>query len=431
MKKINRYNNALVSLFIATAGFMGCNEEVTKLEFDKDYPTLPEVIPPGDEYVKDGEKCMNVFYLIPQELDTIFDWHRRLSGITLNMQEYIRENYVHAGLGDKTFNLYKNKASKDFIKIHLLRSKKVSIYSENIQLKEIKEEIQAYWKENPGTQLGNNTLVYLPKYAGNAPFHGSYAKSSPDAPAYDLGFGVVTVDHEDFDINYAGTLAGKVFLSSMPAIIHELGHACWIPHNRAPWSEVQYSLMSVADNYYFDSPRTMRFTQADLLWMQELDIFKPNRDTEDFSQAYKVRMVDNKIIYEDGILKIDYQFTADKKPALLIAYGDPWLSNIDGEDEAQMKYTEYDAVSYVTNEITESNGIYRAQLNINWEDYLSTENNRKAKKGEIRYRIVFEGGHSFPSVYELKGQGPTSDESLKPSVVRFFYSLKDGIPVFE
>ena len=175
MKISNKLNIAASSLFMSLALLTGCNEDVVKTEFDKDIPTFPVVTPPGEEYVKEGETCLNVFYLIPQELDTVPQWHRRLSGTTLNMQEYIRENFEHAGLGSKTFNLNKNKDSEHYIKIHYIFSSKVSIYASTLPMNAIMNEVKDYWAANPGTQDGNNTLVYLPLYGntdGEVPFHG-------------------------------------------------------------------------------------------------------------------------------------------------------------------------------------------------------------------------------------------------------------------
>ncbi|MGL5682240.1 MAG: hypothetical protein ACRDDZ_04190 [Marinifilaceae bacterium] len=427
MRKINLFNISIPTLLLSAFLTTGCNEEVIKTEFDKEIPTLPTYTQPGSEYIKDGETCLNVFYLIPMEIDTIADWHRRLSGITMNMQDYIRENFEYAGLGSKTFNLNKNKDSKDHIKIHLLRSEKVSIYSEELQMNDIMREITDYWKENPGTQEGNNTLVYLPLYGGEAPFHGGYLSSGANVMVRDLSFGVVTVDHENFDLNYAGTLAGKAFLAELPAVIHELGHAFWVQHNNSAASTDYISLMNAVPNRYFETPRVLRFTPSDLLWMQELDVFKPKNDTQDFTQAYEISVASNSCVFANQMLHVDFRFTSQVKPAFVIVYNDPWLAGNENADRASGAFTEYDAVSYPITELSEENGVYSAKAVIDWKDYLDTVG-KKLKKGEIRYRVVFEGGNAYPSAQMVKGFGPGVQTS---KIVRFYYEIENNVPVFK
>ena len=143
----------------------------------------------------------------------------------------------------------------------------------------------------------------------------------------DLAFGVVTVDHKDLDINYAGTLAGNIFLSDMAGIIHELGHAFWVQHNNSVAADGYISFMNNVSNRYFDTPRIMRFTPSDLLWMQELDVFKSNNDTQDFSNNYEIEVESNECTFDNGNLHINFNFTSTQKPALVIVYNDPWFSS--------------------------------------------------------------------------------------------------------
>ena len=56
------------------------------------------VVPPGETYTAQRKYTLNVVYYVPADMMEFDDWHYRLSGITLHMQNYFYENinrYIH------------------------------------------------------------------------------------------------------------------------------------------------------------------------------------------------------------------------------------------------------------------------------------------------------------------------------------------------
>ena len=146
----------LLSIFIAS-----CTDVYREADSEKE----EEIIPPGDTYTPEKIHNLNVVYYIPSDIEEIEDWHYRLSGVTLHVQNYFYENFMRFRV-DKKFGLELNDVNPDFIKIHYIKSKKSYLDMQERNISQMAQEILDYFEQNPGLKQSDHYLIYMPEYKG-------------------------------------------------------------------------------------------------------------------------------------------------------------------------------------------------------------------------------------------------------------------------
>ena len=104
----------LLSIFITS-----CTKTYREADAEKE----EEIVPPGETYTPEQMHNLNVVYYVPSDILEIENWHYRLSGMTLHIQNYFHENFMRYRV-DKKFGLELNDANPEFIKIHYIKSTK-------------------------------------------------------------------------------------------------------------------------------------------------------------------------------------------------------------------------------------------------------------------------------------------------------------------
>lgn len=436
-----------VSTGVITALSPGDTITITATSVDGGYTSQRRVlviktIPPSLEYIKEGDACLNVFYAIPSDLDTVSDWHKRLSGITLHIQEYFKTNFEKAGYGAKTFNLEINKTNPKYIKIHYLSLDETTSAVQKVMIDHATEKAVAYYKEN--NLSSKNSLIYLPKYpdknAANAPANGNYYKSE-GAIVQDMGFGVLAVDHVGFDIKHFGETTQFSMLSGLSAIIHELAHGFWIQHHDNGMDK-KNGMMGYAVHEYLNKPNEVWFAESAIFRMNELSIFNKESSGDSFNfdpWANEIGIKGNKeaqVKYEEASdeIVIDWNFKSTKKVVGFMAYIDPWFAKSVTDDMlSRDQVTDYDATTYLASndEFTASGNDYSVSMRIKWQDFVDRNKlYNNIEQGEVRFRIIFQGGATLPESGAMDNKGPLPTSSYRNTIVRFHFTM-NGIPVFD
>lgn len=439
-------NIKLYLLCLLFFGVVACNEDYTEPFYEDQLEEEDKVVPPGDKYNKEGESCLNVVYFIPNDLDSIPDWHRRLSGVTKHTQSFFENSFDRFGVEETSFNLVVNEKNPDFVDIIYIKAdfalENDAVITERDKTLSIVTSIKKYFKENPERMRSKHTLVYLPNASiegfGVSANNGVYARfDDDDSKIDDMGFALVAVDRIDFDMNSWGSNIGVGFLKDIGKVIHDLGHAFWLQHNDTPYSEYvingdtinrYYGMISMMGSNgsanYTNAPELIKFTQSDVSWMKELDVFKATKSENKFNLSPVVSIRDTSFSFdsETDTLVFNCQFTSSFQPIGMIVYNDPWTSENENDDRSTYTYTEEDAVTWFISDIKGENGAYVADLAMDWNDFTE-KGNAFVTKGEIRIRILFEGGVSYPVVMH-KGTVKGGED------VRFPYSVQEGVPIF-
>ena len=445
MKQI--INTKLYLLCLLFFGIIACNEDYTEPFYEDQLEDLDKIVPPGDKYNEEGEACLNVVYFIPKDLDSIPDWHRRLSGVTKHTQSYFKNSFDRFGVAETSFNLAINEKNPDFVDIIYIKAdfalENDAVITERDKTLSIVTSIKKYFKENPERMRSKHTLVYLPNASiegfGVSANNGVYARfDDDDSKIDDMGFALLAVDRIDFDMNYWGTNIGIGFLKDIGKLIHDLGHAFWLQHNDTPFLEhvinedttaIYGGIISMMGSSgaanYSDLHEMIKFSQSDISWMKELDVFRATNLENKFNLAPVVTIQDTSFSFnsETDTLVFNCQFSSSLNPIGMIVYNDPWTSENENDDKDSHTYTEEDAITWFIPEVKEENGIYAANLAMDWKDFTK-KGNDFVTKGEIRIRILFEGGVSYPVVMH-KGTVKGGED------VRFAYNIQQGIPIFD
>ena len=97
-------------LICCTALFQSCSSETAPAETTTKKPTTPQET--TYNYASDKTKNLNVVYFIPNDVTAPVDYHRRLSEILLNIQDFFGTEMQCNGYGNKTFGLLKDDVKK-------------------------------------------------------------------------------------------------------------------------------------------------------------------------------------------------------------------------------------------------------------------------------------------------------------------------------
>lgn len=387
--------------------------------------------PPGPDYVPQGKynNNLNVVYYIPTDSDTVPDWHRRLSGVVLYIQDYYRQQMKNYGLGEKTFNLVINKQSPAYVKINYVKSEKISSAecmdpARGTSL--AKQDLVNWFAAHPEEKVGNHFFVMMPGESASF-FHGSYANWIDGTP---LGMCFTACDYLGFSAwNYS---QGKLSVGEIGGLMHELGHAFFLQHNSQKAGQApQVALMNSGNwAYYPGNEQNVPLTLLDVMWLNEIQPFNDVENNYTKTPAYsglKTRLSSDK----DNIY-VTVNFDSEDEVAGVGFYNDPWHnSDQKGKDADPYQYTEYDAVSYFVgaNEKFSDQGSfvrnensYEVSVVMPWKDlearYKVPYADYKNVKAEIRFRVLFKGGLTIPAAAD----GP------KVRTPRYYYQVHNENP---
>lgn len=191
------------------------------------------VPPPVAEfnYTSDRAHNLNIVYFIPNDVGIPTDYHRRLSEILLQAQDFFGKEMERNGYGYKTFGLLKDDVKKRIKLIVIKGSQGKAAYPSGAH-GAIQTEISAYRTTHSAEFTGDHYLVILPSatYDSNGEPGG--------VPFYGTGKICYALDYADQDIKYlgAGGTLGTRATKWIGGMIHELGHGLNLPHNRQRFS---------------------------------------------------------------------------------------------------------------------------------------------------------------------------------------------------
>ncbi|UIR57134.1 discoidin domain-containing protein [Sphingobacterium sp. SRCM116780] len=168
---------------------------------------------------------LNVIYFVPNDVDSIPNFRKRLSRILLDAQSMFANNMDREGFGRKSFGL--DLVNDSLINIiYLAGNFGKATYPYEGGSGAVKSEVDAYYALNPSAKKSEHNLIVIPTYntdpanPGGPPFYGTgtscYALDYVNLDAKNLGIGG--------DIGWKAT----VWIGGM---IHELGHGLNASHN--------------------------------------------------------------------------------------------------------------------------------------------------------------------------------------------------------
>jgi hypothetical protein len=281
----------------------------------------------GTTYSSSQPANLNLIYFVPNDVDYIPDYQKRLNDLMLWGQDWYGKNMEKNGYGYKPFGLFKN-AAGDRIKITtIFGTKSKASYAYSGGAGNMQSEINAYFAAHPGEKTSEHTLVLIPRY-GYQP-----DGVTPDGgPFYGLGKWCFALDYEEMDIKNLGKsdAVGNRFSVWYGGMMHELGHGLNLPHNRQKKSETAdfnkgMALMWAGNGTLGKSPTFL--TAADCAILNGNQIF--NNNTNTYYGAANLRLTNFHANYSTtkNAIVISGKFVSDVPANDVTYYNDPNVNN--------------------------------------------------------------------------------------------------------
>jgi hypothetical protein len=217
---------------------------------------------------------VNIVYFVPNDLDTLTGYRKRLSDLLLWGQDWYKQEMSRNGYPDKTFGLASDSGRVKIITIRGALPKASYPYTAGSDA--VASEVNAYFAAHPADKTSEHTLIILPRYfissdgaPGGGPFYGS-------------GRWCYALDYEEMDIQNLGKTdaVGNRFSIWFGGLMHELGHGLNLPHNRQKVSEdpiLGMALMWRGNGTIGKSPTFL--TAADAAVLNTNQVFNNNNNT--------------------------------------------------------------------------------------------------------------------------------------------------------
>ncbi|TDE28461.1 discoidin domain-containing protein [Flavobacterium ranwuense] len=212
--------------------FLSLISIITFQSCSNDGPDLAPTPVSEFNYTSDKTHSLNVVYFIPNDVTAPADYHRRLSEILLNVQDFYGKEMERNGYGYKTFGLLKDEVKKRIKLIVITGSKGKSAYPYDGGASAIKLDIENYKASHSTEFTGDHYLVITAATTYDA-------NGEPGGvPFYGTGKYCYALDYADQDIKYlgAGGTLGIRATKWIGGMVHELGHGLNLPHNRQKYS---------------------------------------------------------------------------------------------------------------------------------------------------------------------------------------------------
>lgn len=211
---------------------------------------------------KDNPYKLNVIYFVPNDIDTIPNYRKRLSNILLKLQKFYGSNLQRAGYGNKSFGLdLLSDTSVNIITIN--GTKGNSAYPYDGGGDAILTEVNQFFSQNPTVKKSDHILIITPSY--------NLSATNPGGPPfYGLGKNCFALDYPGMDIDKLGVGGTAGYLASkwIGGLAHELGHGLNAPHNvehKTDKPNLGTALMGGGNTTYGKNPTFITNAMAGLL----------------------------------------------------------------------------------------------------------------------------------------------------------------------
>jgi hypothetical protein len=363
--------------------FVSCKKEATKVD------PLPPVPVVSYTYTSDKAQNLNVIYFVPTDVAIPPDYHRRLSEILLNAQEFFGNEMQRNGYGLKTFGLLKDVVKKRIKLIEIKGKQGKAAYPYNGGSGAVQAEIAAFRASNPSAFTSDHNLIIIPAYDYDA-------NGEPGGPPfYGVGKSCFALDYTDQDVKYlgAGGTLGTRATKWIGGMIHELGHGLNLPHNRqkaVSEASLGMSLMWAGNGTWGKSPTFL--TKADCAVLNTNQVF--NNDNKTYYATVTAAVVRIQAAYDAGkasiILKGKYSSNAPVTD--LVYFNDPNVNN-----EGTGVNRDYNAIAWTSTPI--NNDSFYLEMPIN--DLVEKADNIPY---ELKLKMVHENGTVVETIYSYTFQ---------------------------
>ena len=421
-----------------------------------------EIIPPGETYTPERKYNLNVVYYVPADVVEIENWHYRLSGFCLHIQNYFYENFMRYRV-DRKFGLELNDVNPEFVKIHYIKSTRKQEEMQEKNMSEMAREILDYFKQNPNLKQSDHYLVYMPEYNGSFIKH--YFPSEKEGVAF------CGVDNSRWKISYFESgRASATFLSQLGYVLKAFAQSCFLTECNTgvetPFMSLmgaEVTLSSSTTKYQpqyscrkytgwsspsggaptFGTPDKIRLMLWDVKYLSGIQLFNDDYSYEPFEvniQNMDIRSKEGAETTEEDTLHVACEFTCPVELTGVLLMDDPWRTydpvlgslNSNKLDKDGNHDSGWDAYGvYMDGANFEKTGdVYKVEFVIPMVNHLNmvlAKNSRNAIYHELRFRFIGKNGMAYPHApTTIKGKEAWVEDRGTSERWPYKVILKDG-----
>lgn len=305
----------LTLCLLAATCFIACKKSAVEGD------TLPVETPITDTvYTSTQTRNLNLIYFVPNDLDTLPAYEKRLSELMFWTQNFVKDEMQRNGYGEKTFGLFADSRINRVKIITIRGTKPKSDYAYTGGAGNVQAEINAYFTAHPSEKTSEHTLVILPRYS----FKPDGTPSG--GPFYGLGKWCFALDYEGMDIKNMGKTdtEGNRFSVWFGGMVHELGHGLNLPHNCQKVSENATLGMALmwAGNGTLGKSKTF-LTATDCAILNVNQIFNNDAKTYYGPVVSSINKIYADYSADKSAIVVSGKFTSDTKINSVVYYNDP------------------------------------------------------------------------------------------------------------
>ncbi|WP_082001854.1 discoidin domain-containing protein [Flavobacterium sp. KMS] len=374
-----KQNFTLVLSLFFISGLFSCSK-------DDSSPIMPVLQEGVFNYTSDKAHNLNVVYFIPNDVTEPVDYHRRVSEILLQAQDFFGTEMQRNGYGNKTFGLLKDDAKKRIKLIVIKGSKGKAAYPYSGGADVVQQEINDYKTRHPSEFTGDHYLVILPATVdvatGNAEGAG--------VPFYGYGKFCFALDYPEQDIKYlgAGGTLGSTASKWIGGMIHELGHGLNLPHNRQKFSSEATLGMALmwGGNSTWGVSKTF-LTPADCAVLNVNQIFNNDKKTYYGTSTASILEIQASYDTSKGVIVVSGKYNSSLAVKEVLFFNDP---NVNNEGTGVNK--DYNAIAWTSKPMS-SNRFYIEMPIVDLE--FKNDN----IPYELKVMLVQENGNVIETIY--------------------------------
>lgn len=374
----------------------------------------PDPIPTETyDYKSDKTRNLNVVYFIPNDVTVPANYHRRLSEILLNTQDFFGKEMQRNGYGYKTFGLLKDDAKKRIKLIEIKGKQGKAAYPYSGGAAAVQTEIAEYKANHSSEFTSDHYLVIIPAYT----YDGTGEPGGP--PFYGLGKTCFALDYADQDVKYlgAGGILGTRATKWIGGMVHELGHGLNLPHNRqkaTSETSLGMSLMWAGNSTWGISATFL--TSADCAVLNTNQVFNTDNKTYYTDVTATIQNINAGYNAAKNSIVIKGKYNSTLQVTDILYFNDPNVNN-----EGTGVNHDYNSIAWTSKPI--NNDSFYVEMLIN--DLVEKTENISY---ELKVKLVHNSGTVVETIYSYTFQGgvpvlnfSTRDELSKQgwSVVSF------------
>ena len=367
-------------------------------------PPQPETF----NYTSSQSANLNVIYFIPNDVAVPTEYHRRISEILIQFQDFVKAEMIRNGYGAKTFSLLKDNA-KNRIKLIVINGKfGKATYPYSGGSGAVITEINEYKAAHPTDFTSEHNLIIIPSYETDV------TKSPGGPPFYGLGRSCFALDYSQMDKAYLGTTGtlGNWATTWIGGLVHELGHGLNLPHNCQKVSEnatLGMALMWAGNSTYGKSKTFL--TAADCAILNVNQVFNSTAITYGTVNSSITRIY-AKYDEAKAAIVLSGKYTSSVPVKDVIYYNDPNVNN-----EGTGVNRDYNAVTWASKPI--NNDSFYVEMP------LAEMKDKSSWPFELKVKLVCENGTVKETIYnyDFLNNIPVIEFSYKPELSKTGWSV--------